>query len=87
MRNVFIFQLMNSCTNHNSINTQSYKTQYIEEEISCGVAVGQLLEKIRRPNEGLSHLVRGLHKKIKISELQAKHFFEKHGIKKTLGLR
>jgi len=82
-----------------SINKQLYKsqlnnytilqTQYIEEEISCIIAVRLLIEKIRRPKDSLSHLLRILHKEnIKISELQAKHFFEKHGIeKKTLDSR
>ncbi len=51
-----------------SINGQLYKSQfnkhtilqtlYIEEEIACIVAVRLLIEKIRRPNEDLSHLVR-----------------------------
>lgn len=64
------------------------QTQYIEEDISCIIAVRLLIEKIRRPKDSLSHLLRVLHREnIKISELQAKHFFEKHGIeKKTLDL-
>ena len=61
----------------------SLQTQYIEDEISCIVAVRLLIEKIRRPKDSLFHLVRALHREnIKISELQAKHFFEKHGIEK-----
>ena len=65
------------------------QTQYVEEEISCIVAVRLLIEKIRRPKDSLSDLIRTLHKEnIMISELQANHFFEKHGIeKKTLDLR
>jgi hypothetical protein len=82
-----------------SINEQVYKSQldkytsmqaqYVEEEISCIVAVRLLIEKIRRPKDSLPDLIRTLHKEnIKISELQANHFFEKHGIeKKTLDLR
>ncbi len=67
----------------------SLQTQYIEDEISCIIAVRLLIEKIRRPKDSLFHLVRTLHREnIKISELQAEHFFEKHGIeKKTLDLR
>ncbi len=82
-----------------SVNEKLYKSQfnkytilqaqYVEEEISCIIAVRLLIEKIRRPKDSLSDLVRVLHKgNIKISELQAKYFFEKHGIeKKTLDLR
>ena len=67
----------------------SLQTQYIEHEISCIIAVRLLIEKIRRPKDSLSHLVRILHREnIKISELQAKHFFEKHGVeKKTMDLK
>lgn len=82
-----------------SIEEQVYKSQfnkytsmqtlYVEDEISCIVAVRLLIEKIRKPKSSLSELVAILHKEnIKISELQAKHFFEKHGIeKKTLDLQ
>jgi hypothetical protein len=82
-----------------SIEEQVYKSQfnkytslqslYIEDEISCLVAVRLLIEKIRKPKSSLSDLVKILHKEnIKISELQADHFFEKHGIeKKTLDLK
>ncbi|MBU2506043.1 MAG: hypothetical protein KJ799_04890 [Bacteroidetes bacterium] len=67
----------------------SLQTQYIEDDISCIIAVRLLIEKIRRPKYSLSHLVGILHREnIKISELQAKRFFEKHGIeKKTPDLR
>jgi predicted transcriptional regulator len=82
-----------------SIEEQVYKSQfnkhtslqrlYIEDEISCIVAVRLLIEKIRKPKSSLSDLVKILHKEnIKISELQANNFFEKHGIeKKTLDLK
>jgi hypothetical protein len=61
----------------------SLRTQYIEDDISCIIAIRLLIEKIRRPKDSLSYLVRILQKEsIKISELQAKHFFEKHGIEK-----
>ncbi len=60
------------------------QAQYVEEEISCIVAVRLLIEKIRRPKDSLPDLIRTLHKEnIKISELQANYFFEKHGIEKT----
>jgi len=76
-----------------SIDEQLYKsqlnkyitlqTQYIEDDISCIIAVRLLIEKIRRPKYNISHLVGILHREnIKISELQAKRFFEKHGIEK-----
>jgi hypothetical protein len=66
----------------------SLHAPYIEEEISCIIIIKLLIEKIRNPKASLSHLVKNLHKEnIKISELQAEHFFEKHGIeKKTLDL-
>ncbi len=61
----------------------SLQTQYIDEEISCIIAIRLLIEKIRKPKASLSHLVKNLHKgNIKISELQAEHFFKKHGIEK-----
>lgn len=76
-----------------SIDEQLYKsqlnkyttlqTQYIEDDISCIIAVRLLIEKIKRPKYSISHLVEILHREnIKISELQAKRFFEKHGIEK-----
>jgi hypothetical protein len=66
----------------------SLQTQYIDEEISCIIIIKLLIEKIRKPNANLSHLVKNLHKEnIKISELQVEHFFKKHGVeKKTLDL-
>lgn len=67
----------------------SLQAQYIEDDISCIVAIRLLIEKIIRPKDSLSYLVRILRREnIKISELQAKHFFEKHGIeKKTMDLK
>ncbi|MCD4806175.1 MAG: hypothetical protein K8R13_01085 [Methanococcoides sp.] len=72
---------LNKCT--------SLRTQYIEDDIPCIIAIRLLIEKIRRPKDSLSYLVGILRREnIKISELQANHFFEKHGIeKKTMDLK
>lgn len=49
----------------------------------CTTAVRLLIERIKKPKFNLSELVKALQKeKINISELQAKRFFEKHGLEK-----
>ncbi len=70
-------------------NYESLPTQYSEDDMPCATAVSLLIEKIKRPWESPSELVRTLSRKnIKISELQIRRFFEKHGIeKKTPGSR
>ncbi len=70
-------------------NYESLPVQYSEEDMPCATAVSLLIEKIRNPLASPSDLSRSLSRKnIKISGLQIKHFFEKHGIeKKTPGSR
>ena len=65
------------------------QVQYRDDDIPCLIALRLLIEKIRRPKDSTVQLVRQLQKdNVKISELQAMRFFEKHGIeKKTLDLR
>ncbi len=74
LHGIFVYFSINGLLYKSQFNKHTIlQTQYIEDEISCIVAVSLLIEKIRRPNEDLSHLFRVLHKeKIKISELQAK---------------
>jgi len=68
---------------------QSIQAQYREDEIPCLIAIRLLIEKIRRPKDSTAQLVKRLQKDhVKISELQATGFLEKHGIeKKTPDLR
>ncbi len=68
---------------------KSIQAQYREDEIPCLIAIRLLIEKIRRPKDSTAQLVRQLQKDhVKISELQATGFLEKHGIeKKTPDLR
>jgi len=63
-----------------------YKTvqeQYSQDDMPCTTAVRLLIERIKRPKSNLSELARALRKEnINISGLQAKRFFEKHGLEK-----
>lgn len=64
-------------------NYKSLPAQYSEDDMPCTTAVNLLIEKIKRPRESPSELVRILSKKnIKISQLQIRRFFDKHGIEK-----
>jgi len=65
------------------------QVQYRDDDIPCLIALRLLIEKIRRPKDSTVQLVRQLQKdNVKISELQATRFLEKHGIeKKTPDLR
>lgn len=67
---------------------QSIQAQY-RADIPCLIAIRLLIEKIRWPKDNTAQLVRRLQKdNVKISELQATRFLEKHGIeKKTPDLR
>lgn len=63
------------------------QNQYNDQEMPCVIAVRLLIEKIRMPQASVSHIVKVLHREnVKISELQAKRFFEKHGIEKKTDL-
>ncbi len=54
-----------------------------QDDMPCTTTVRLLIERIKRPKSSLPELVRTLQKeKINISELQAKRFFEKHGLEK-----
>lgn len=68
---------------------KSVQAQYREDEIPCLIAIRLLIEKIRRPKDSTAQLVKRLQTDhVKISELQATGFLEKHGIeKKTPDLR
>lgn len=68
---------------------KSIQAQYREDEIPCLIAIRLLIEKIRRPKDSTAQLVKRLQTDhVKISELQATGFLEKHGIeKKTPDLR
>ncbi len=70
-------------------NYESLPVQYSEDDMPCATAVSLLIEKIKSPQASPSELARYLSRKnIKISELQIRHFFDKHGIeKKTSGSR
>jgi len=62
---------------------KSIQDQYREDEIPCLIAIRLLIEKIRWPKESTAQLVKRLQTgHIKISELQATGFLEKHEIKK-----
>ena len=64
-------------------NYESLQTLYSEDDLPCITAVRLLIEKIRRPKDSPSELVRILHREnVKISELQVKRFFDKHGLEK-----
>ena len=67
---------------------QSIQAQY-RDDMPCLIAIRLLIEKIRRPKDSTAQLVKRLQKDhVKISELQATGFLEKHGIeKKTRDLR
>lgn len=68
---------------------KSIQAQYRDDDIPCLIAIRLLIEKISRPKDSTAQLVKRLQKdNVKISELQAMRFLEKHGIeKKTLDLR
>ncbi len=68
---------------------KSIQAQYQEDEIPCLIAIRLLIEKIRWPKDSTAQLIKRLQTDhIKISELQATGFLEKHGIeKKTPDLR
>ncbi|MBA7576661.1 hypothetical protein ES708_18502 [subsurface metagenome] len=68
---------------------KSIQAQYRDDDIPCLIAIRLLIEKIRWPKNNTAQLVRRLQKdNVKISELQATRFLEKHGIeKKTPDLR
>lgn len=61
---------------------QSIQAQY-RDDMPCLIAIRLLIEKIRRPKDSTYQLVKQLQKNnVKVSELQAMHFLEKHGIEK-----
>lgn len=68
---------------------KSIQAQYRDDDIPCLIAIRLLIEKISRPKDSTAQLVRRLQKdNVKISELEAMRFLEKHRIeKKTLDLR
>jgi len=77
-----------------SINKQVFKSQldtytatmqakYSKNDMPPLTAVRLLIEKIKRPKDSLSGLLKILHKdNVKIDGSQAKRFFEKHGVEK-----
>lgn len=63
--------------------TATLQTQYSENDMPPLAAVRLLIEKIKRPKDGLAVLLTILRKdNVKINESQAKQFFKKHGIEK-----
>jgi predicted transcriptional regulator len=61
---------------------QSIQAQY-QDDMPCLVAIRLLIEKIKRPKDSIAQLVGQLQKdNVKISEVQATRFLEKHGIEK-----